>query len=473
METRPVLAGELGVIGLFDLGQLLQLNGATGVLSVTRDGRKGYFYFDAGQIVNAVDDEYHEGEGAAYRLFTWKTGAFEFRHEPPSCSRTITESTEGLMLESARQMDEAGLEAGQISATEKLQAHGGKFEALREVFQDVARAARGVTEPTDSGNGGPPLQRLREDGDALVFRPGHAPRLKQRGLWHTLEGTPLDSAAYEQLKSRLLEGVWPAIGAADRGPQTRTTTLEGGRRATLTVLPAPNETLWVRPAELTPVASEHLEGPLDALLGLLALSNGLVLVSGPDAASADRLLHAVVAMLIQHRPATILLVGEPDRWKHHEEQGLLLRAPVTEALTLLEALTPEVVAFDTASGGASLAALHRAPLVFSAVVAHDAGTTLARWMARHDKRVEDAAAVLAGLPLGVVHTPRAFSSDTLRFLAVRVGTDGEVVVDAGIAADARMPVDPHASAQPAAIAAVHDPMRALAEELGRQLRRSA
>ena len=386
MESRAVLAGELGLIGLFDLGQLLQRNGATGVLSVTRDGRKGYLYFDAGQIVNAVDDEYHEGEGAAYRLFAWKQGAFEFRHEPPSGARAIRDSTEGIVLE----------------------------------------AARGVAENADSCNDGPPLQRVREDGDALVYRPGHAPRLRQRGQWQTLDIAPLDSAAYEQFKARLLEGVWPPLGSGDRGPQTRTTTLEGGRRATVTVLPAPNETLWVRPAELMPVSSARLEGPVDTLLGLLGLPHGLVLVSGPDAASADRLLHSVVAMLVQHRPATLLLVGDADHWKHREEHGLLLRASAAEAKALLESLAPEVVAFDTASGAQSLSAMHSAPLVIAAVVARDAGTTLARWLARHDRGVEEAGTVLAGIPLGVVHTSRARASETLPFLAVRVAADGDV-----------------------------------------------
>ena len=44
--------GELGLIGLFDLGQLLMLNGATGELAIERDGRRGYLYFDRGQVVN-------------------------------------------------------------------------------------------------------------------------------------------------------------------------------------------------------------------------------------------------------------------------------------------------------------------------------------------------------------------------------------------------------------------------------------
>lgn len=462
MSAASVLAGELGLIGLFDLGQLLQLNGATGVLTVTREGRKGYLYFDGGQIVNAVDDEYHEGEGAAYRLFTWKAGSFEFRHEPPSGTRAIQESTEGLMLEAARRMDEAGLGEDGVSATERLQAHGGKFEALREVFVDMAREARGAG-PSDRGGDGSPLSSLRAEGDALVYRPGHAPRLRTRGEWRTLEGPPLDSAAYEQAKARLLEGVWPPLGAAERTPQTRLARTESGFAA-ITVLPAPHDAVWVRPAALTPVPAERFEGPVDILLGLLAMRHGLLLVSGPDAPAADRLLHALVALLLQHRPATVLLVGDAGRWHHREEHGVMLRCAPAESRAWLESLAPEVAAFDTASTGHSHAALQLAPLVIASVVAPDAGTTLARWCARHEPPAAEAGEWLGAAALGVVHTPLGANGERLVFVAARVGAEAEPTA----------PGEPPLQAvPPAGPPAAHDPMRALAEELGRQLRRSA
>ena len=59
---RGAFSGELGLIGLFDLGQLLMLNRATGVLSATDGPRRGALYFRDGRIVNAVDDERREGD---------------------------------------------------------------------------------------------------------------------------------------------------------------------------------------------------------------------------------------------------------------------------------------------------------------------------------------------------------------------------------------------------------------------------
>jgi len=93
MKSATILHGELGLIGLFDLGQLLMLNRATGCLSVQRDDRKAFLYFADGQLVNAVDDKLVEGEASAHRIFAWRTGSFEFRVEPATTIFTIHATT--------------------------------------------------------------------------------------------------------------------------------------------------------------------------------------------------------------------------------------------------------------------------------------------------------------------------------------------------------------------------------------------
>ena len=50
--------GELGLVSVFDLGQLLSMNGATGRLIMSRDDKRGVLYFENGQVVNAVDDHH-------------------------------------------------------------------------------------------------------------------------------------------------------------------------------------------------------------------------------------------------------------------------------------------------------------------------------------------------------------------------------------------------------------------------------
>ncbi len=175
MPGEVVLTGQLGLLSLFDLGQLLMLNGTTGEMSVTADGRRGYLYFVRGQIVNAVDDEYHEGEGAAYRLFTWRSGTFEFRPEAPTDSRAISTSTEGLMMEAARRMDEEG-PGESTDVADRLARRASSLEALRLAFDSVANQARPVAEggaPTGS-----PFGLLQSSADALLLRPHAVPRVR-------------------------------------------------------------------------------------------------------------------------------------------------------------------------------------------------------------------------------------------------------------------------------------------------------
>ena len=473
MAAALVLSGELGLLSLFDLGQLFMLNGATGELALTRDGRRGYFYFDRGQIVNAVDEEYHEGEGAAYRLFTWRTGTFEFRAEPPSGARTINESTEGLMLEAARRLDESGTEPGGSSATDRLRQRASALDAIREVFQSVASETAGAAD--SEAGGGATFAALRDPADALLFRPGHVPRVLHAGRWRDAGGAALDPASFDQLRAKLLDGVWPPSGTTARSPgvSTNLITHEDGRRYAITRVGGAHEALWVRAAELSPGELADLDGPLEHLHGLLAAPSGLVLVGGADADTADRLFHHCVAALARHRGATALLVADHGRWRHLEDTGALVRSNAADAPELLRALAPRVAAFDCANAGLSFDALHTAPLVVAALVAPEAGAMLARWCVRIGRRWnEGPESLLAGGIVGALHgVPGADGRVT--FVATRLRTRAED--DASPAGGSTPAAVPAAARTDVAgtLQAPDDPMAALAAELARTLRKAA
>lgn len=152
MSKRPVLMGELGLISLFDLAQLLLLNGASGTLHVTSDGRPGWLRFERGQIVEARDARSQDGVEAAYEVFTWRQGTFEFRVEPPTGGngRRIQTSTEGLMMEAARRMDEASIGRADADATRALLERAGLWATLRHAT--TAPAAERVSPGLERGD---------------------------------------------------------------------------------------------------------------------------------------------------------------------------------------------------------------------------------------------------------------------------------------------------------------------------------
>ena len=144
MNVRPILVGELGLLSLFDLVQLLMLNGATGLLRVASSGRQGHFRFDRGQVAGAIDDVGPDGLESAYRLFAWRTGTFAFSVGTPGGERTIEDSTEAVMLEAARRMDESGAIHASPFHTTTLQT---RIDALASWRAALERVAPGLTTP--------------------------------------------------------------------------------------------------------------------------------------------------------------------------------------------------------------------------------------------------------------------------------------------------------------------------------------
>jgi hypothetical protein len=397
MSARPILMGELGLLSLFDLAQLFMLNGATGTLHVQSEGRKGFFRFERGQIANAVDEKLVQGDEAAYQVFGWRTGTFEFRVEPPTGGRSIQDSTEALMLEAARRLDEANAMEGGESLTRALQARAGRFEALREAFQTIAMAAR-ATDP-EAGDRHR-FAGLSGIGDLLVYRPGMRVRVLRAGAWEDLTPGPLEPAAYLRLCASCFDhsSEHPDAGA-------RSVTLyEDQRELLVTQLPAPHDALVVRGLSGPGALPSRLTGNETAILDVLDITTGLLLVGAPNGHAAERLLHTALAGLLERRSRTVLLVSDRPIHQRRDARGALLITPLEGFAEAVGAFSPDVAVFDVAHASASLEALHHVPLIVSAVLAPDAASLLPRWLARHGLTPEAANVPLAGADVGVLHS---------------------------------------------------------------------
>jgi pSer/pThr/pTyr-binding forkhead associated (FHA) protein len=102
------MSGSIDEIPLPDLLQLLSTSRKSGVLSVRGEGH-GKIHLRKGQIYySSIDDNYDlSPRKAMFRVLTWTTGTFEL--EPPdekSVLEEIQESTEALLMEGMRQLDE-------------------------------------------------------------------------------------------------------------------------------------------------------------------------------------------------------------------------------------------------------------------------------------------------------------------------------------------------------------------------------
>jgi hypothetical protein len=107
-QGRP-MSGVIEEIPLPDLLQLLSTSRKSGVLTINNGVSIGKIYLRKGQIYFATinDDFSVSPQKAIYRMLTWATGTFEL--EPGGemqVMEEIQESTEGLLMEGVRQLDE-------------------------------------------------------------------------------------------------------------------------------------------------------------------------------------------------------------------------------------------------------------------------------------------------------------------------------------------------------------------------------
>jgi hypothetical protein len=102
------MAGVTGTLGLFSLVDLFQL-----LASATRTGRlriqhplgSARVYFDRGQIVHAEFGEL-EGQDAVLALFADERGTFAFTSGLPAPRRSVDGTTQSLVLDALRRLDE-------------------------------------------------------------------------------------------------------------------------------------------------------------------------------------------------------------------------------------------------------------------------------------------------------------------------------------------------------------------------------
>jgi hypothetical protein len=90
---------------LVDILQLEGLSQSSSVLRITHGANEGKIWFLNGDIVDATTLDL-TGEGAFYKILSWRTGNFEILPPEPDRPRRIEHSFQSLLLETAHALDE-------------------------------------------------------------------------------------------------------------------------------------------------------------------------------------------------------------------------------------------------------------------------------------------------------------------------------------------------------------------------------
>ena len=107
---ESVVRGNLLQMSAMDLFQSLELGHKTCRLSLSNKGERCDMYFNDGQINHALYGPLR-GDEAVYKVLAWTEGLFEIDFSGSSSEQTITRSTQGLLMEGLRMLDEANRDA--------------------------------------------------------------------------------------------------------------------------------------------------------------------------------------------------------------------------------------------------------------------------------------------------------------------------------------------------------------------------
>ncbi len=115
-QTKTAMTGKIEEVPLPDLLQLFHTSKKNGVLVVNNE-QEARIYLRQGKVYYAVINDNHDlGPAKSFnRIITWEVGEFELR--PPDNQEFMTEldeSTEHLLMDALRQLDELRRIAGQL-----------------------------------------------------------------------------------------------------------------------------------------------------------------------------------------------------------------------------------------------------------------------------------------------------------------------------------------------------------------------
>ena len=103
---ESTVRGNLAQMNVIDLLQSLELGHKTCELVLTMNGERCEVYFSDGQINHAIYGPL-KGDEAVYKVLVWTGGAFQIDFTGKSAEQTCTRSTQGLLMEGLRLIDEA------------------------------------------------------------------------------------------------------------------------------------------------------------------------------------------------------------------------------------------------------------------------------------------------------------------------------------------------------------------------------
>jgi CheY-like chemotaxis protein len=156
--TKGGFSGSLADMGVVDLVQTFEIGRKTGTINIQGD-RVGAIYFKEGRVIDAELGRL-KGENAFYRMLNTFEGQFEVQFTPLDRPERIEVSTQGLLMEGMRRLDEWGRMLEQLPPLETVFEID--YHQLAERLSEIPDEVNGLLRLFD---GKRTLSRVVEDSD--------------------------------------------------------------------------------------------------------------------------------------------------------------------------------------------------------------------------------------------------------------------------------------------------------------------
>jgi CheY-like chemotaxis protein len=105
--SKTKFSGNLADMGIIDLIQTIEISRKSGVIHLVKSDDRGEIYFRDGNVIDA-ETRNRRGPDAVYRMLVWSDGMFEIEFVALDKPDRIQLSTQALLMEGMRRLDEWG-----------------------------------------------------------------------------------------------------------------------------------------------------------------------------------------------------------------------------------------------------------------------------------------------------------------------------------------------------------------------------
>ncbi|HZN92946.1 MAG TPA: DUF4388 domain-containing protein, partial [Myxococcales bacterium] len=262
-ETKGGFSGNLSDMGVVDLVQTFEIGRKTGTIALEGERARGMIYFREGKVVDAELGRL-VGENAFYRMLNTFDGKFEVQFGPVDRGDRIEVSTQGLLMEGMRRLDDWGRMLEQLPPLETVFEID--YRQLADRLSEIPDEVNGLLRLFD---GKRTLSRVVEDSDfedlaalgivsklyfeGLIREPGAAPAdtaPPKRGIEEWLKGPAIANPSPPPAPPAPV--ATPATAAAMNGALNGAGGSTGGRGQATPSAAAPQEPLKRTPPPPAP-----------------------------------------------------------------------------------------------------------------------------------------------------------------------------------------------------------------------------